>query len=327
MTVRLIAAIALVLLGSCSAAQDQPPPGVKQIALTYDDAPLGDGPRYTGAERTEALIAELAEAQSGPVAIFVTTRGFELDQGSERIAAYAAAGHYIANHSDQHMWGSRTPTEDYIADIDRAEAKLAKFDNRRPWFRFPFLDEGGQGDANRSGEKRDAYRAALAERGLISGYVTVDTYDWHLDSLWSQAVRDGRAIDLDALSEVYVDMVVDAANHYDQLSQRVLDRSPAQVLLLHENDLAATFTVDMIETLRADGWEIVDPDLAFADPIVNQIPATLHSGGGRISALAMDGGLRDWATLSHWGVNQTEITRRAFETGAIEPPAELETAE
>lgn len=327
MTVRLIAAIALMAIGSCSAAQDAPSPGLKQIALTYDDAPLGDGPRYIGAERTDALIRQLDEAESGPVAIFVTTKGFELQQGSERIAAYADAGHYIANHSDQHMWGSRTPTGDYIADIDRAETKLAMFDNRRPWFRFPFLDEGGQGDANKSGEKRDAYRTALAERGLISGYVTVDTYDWHLDSLWSQAVRDGRSIDMDALSKVYVDMVVDAANHYDQLSQRVLDRRPIQVLLLHENDLAATFTVDMIEALRADGWKIADPDLAFADPIVNQMPATLHSGGGRISALAMDSGLRDWATLSHWGVNQTEITRRAFETGAIEAPINLETTE
>ncbi|MEM9179434.1 MAG: polysaccharide deacetylase family protein [Pseudomonadota bacterium] len=327
MIFKLLPVFACMLVLGCEAPSFEDTSEPKQIALTYDDAPLGDGPRFTGAERTEALIHQLSEAQSGPVAIFVTTKGFELEQGAERIAAYADAGHYIANHSDQHMWGSRTPTADYIADIDRAEAKLAVFDNRRPWFRFPFLDEGGQGDANKSGEKRDAYRTALAERGLISGYVTVDTYDWHLDSLWSQAVRDGRAIDMDALSKVYVDMVVDASNHYDQLSQRVLDRRPIQVLLLHENDLAATFTVDMIEALRAEGWEIVDPDLAFVDPIVNQIPATLHSGGGRISALAMDSGLRDWATLSHWGVNQTEITRRAFETGAIEAPANLEISE
>ncbi|MEM7638219.1 MAG: polysaccharide deacetylase family protein [Pseudomonadota bacterium] len=327
MIVKLVPILGCLLVLGCEAPISEKPLDRKQIALTYDDAPLGDGPRYIGVERTDALIRQLDEAASGPVAIFVTTKGFELQQGSERIAAYADAGHYIANHSDQHMWGSRTPTADYIADIDRAETKLAMFDNRRPWFRFPFLDEGGQGDANKSGEKRDAYRTALAERGLISGYVTVDTYDWHLDSLWSQAVRDGRAIDMDALSKVYVDMVVDAANHYDQLSQRVLDRRPIQVLLLHENDLAATFTVDMIEALRADGWEITDPDLALADPIVNQMPATLHSGGGRISALAMDSGLRDWATLSHWGVNQTEITRRAFETGAIEAPADLETTE
>ncbi|MEO1189949.1 MAG: hypothetical protein AAFW60_12845, partial [Pseudomonadota bacterium] len=67
---------------------------------------------------------------------------------------------------------------------------------------------------------------------------------------------------------------------------------------------------------------IVDPDEAFADPIVDQIPETLFSGGGRISALAMDTGIRDWATLSHWGVSRTEIADRAFDTGAIARPVE-----
>ena len=279
---------ALVLLGACAAPQAEIMPSSKKIALTYDDAPLGDGPRFTGAERTEALIKQLDGAESGPVAVFVTTKGFDLERGSERISAYAAAGHYIANHSDQHMWGSRTPTDEYIADIDRAEAKLAQFDNRRPLFRFPFLDEGGQGEANKTGEKRDAYRAALAARGLISGYVTVDTYDWHLDRLWSQAVKDGRAVDTDALSEVYVDMVLDAAAHYDALGQRVLGRQPVQVLLLHENDLAASFTADMIAALRADGWDIVDPDVAFADPLVDTLPENFFLFFGRISSFSVD---------------------------------------
>lgn len=318
-----LAMLALGLLVGCTqspASEVEAAP--KKIALTYDDAPLGDGPRYSGEARTDALITQLAEAESGAVAIFVTTKGFELEQDAARIHAYAEAGHYIANHSDQHMWGSRTATDAYIADIAQAESKLAQFDNRRPWFRFPFLDEGGQGEANKTGEKRDAYRAALADQGLISGYVTVDTYDWHLDRLWSQAVKDGRAVDMEALSSVYVDMVVDAANHYDALGQRVLDRRPVQVLLLHENDLAASFTTEMIEALRADGWEIVDPDLAFADPIVDQIPETLFSGGGRISALAMDSGIRDWATLNHWSVSELEIDKRAYASGAFERPLE-----
>ncbi|MEL7539823.1 MAG: polysaccharide deacetylase family protein [Pseudomonadota bacterium] len=318
-----LAMLALGLLVGCTQSPtSEVEAAPKQIALTYDDAPLGDGPRYSGEARTDALIAQLAEAESGPVAIFVTTKGFELDQGVARIHAYAEAGHYIANHSDQHMWGSRTATDAYIADIAQAETKLEQFDNRRPWFRFPFLDEGGQGEANKTGEKRDAYRAALAEQGLISGYVTVDTYDWHLDRLWSQAVKDGRAVDMEALSSVYVDMVVDAANHYDALGQRVLDRQPVQVLLLHENDLAASFTTDMIEALRVDGWEIVDPDLAFADPIANQNPHTLFSGMGRISALAADQGLRDWATLNHWSVSELEIDKRVYKSGAFERPVE-----
>ncbi|MEO1553508.1 MAG: polysaccharide deacetylase family protein [Pseudomonadota bacterium] len=311
--------IAMAMLVTCAAPQPEIVPQ-KQIALTYDDAPLGDGPRYSGAERTEALIAQLSDAGSGPVAIFVTTQGFDLDQGLSRIKAYASAGHYIANHSDQHIGASKTATTDYIADIDVAETKLAEFDNRRPWFRFPFLDEGGMGGDDEAIEKRDAYRAALTERGLMSGYVTVDTYDWHLDGLWRQAIQDGRKVDMAALSQVYVDMVVNAANHYDQLSQRVLNRAPVQVLLLHENDLAASFTTDMVAALRADGWEIVDPDLAFADPIAEQVPETLFSGGGRVAALAMDAGWRDWGTLGHWGANRSEITHRAFASGAIDRP-------
>lgn len=307
-------ALAALLLSACAEAPGPVPApatsDTKRIALTYDDAPLGDGPRFTGAERTAALIEQWDQAGTGPVAIFVTTQGMDAPGGAERIAAYAAAGHLIANHSDTHQWGSRSETAAYIADLDAAEAKLAGLDNRRPWYRFPFLDEGGQGAENSDGTKRDAYRAALAERGLISGYVTVDTYDWHLDRVWSRAVRNGRETDMDALSQLYADMVVDAANHYDGLALQVLGRRPAQVLLLHENDLAASFTVPMVEALRADGWTIIHPDEAFADPIAEQLPETLFSGMGRVAALAADAGLRDRGTLDHWSVSEIEIEAR-----------------
>lgn len=331
MAIRALMIAAALLVTACSPPEskteiDHTPagPGPKQIALTYDDAPLGDGPIYSGAERTAAFIEQLQAAESGPVAVFVTTRGFDQPDGRDRITAYAEAGHRIANHSDQHVWSSRTNTDLYIADIDTAEAKLAGFDNRRPWFRFPFLDEGGMGEANKDAVKRDAYRDALEARGLISGYVTVDTYDWHLDRLWSQALQNGDTVDKAALSQVYVDMVLDAAEHYDALGQRVLGRRPIQVLLLHENDLAASFTADMIAALRADGWEIVDPDLAFADPIAAQLPETQFSGMGRISALAADAGLWDRGVLDHWSASEQGIEDKVTAYGAFVSAAPIE---
>ncbi|MEO1322407.1 MAG: polysaccharide deacetylase family protein [Pseudomonadota bacterium] len=322
----LVLTVTLCSLVACQpeAMEDFTDVGSKRIALSYDDAPLGDGPRYTGAERTKAMLDQFETAQTGPVAIFVTTRGMELPDGEPRIASYAAAGHRIANHSDQHAWASRTPTDAYIADIDRAEAKLASFENRRPWFRFPFLDEGGQGEENQDGTRRDALRAALAERDLISGYVTIDTYDWHLDRLWSRAVRADHEVDMQKLSEVYVSMVVDAAAHYDALSLRVLDRRPAQVLLLHENDLAASFTVDLVDALRADGWTIIDPDEAFADPIVDQLPETRFSGMGRISALAFDAGLTTRGDLDHWAVSEKAIDDKVAAYQVFTPSAETQ---
>lgn len=312
----------VVLLFGCQQAVDdttsetQP----KLIALTYDDAPLGAGPRFTGVDRTNELIRQLDDAETGPVAIFVTTRGTDIPAGKQRISNYADAGHRIANHSDQHAWASRTLTEDYIADLDRAEAKLEGFANRRPWFRFPFLDEGGMSASEDDATKRDALREALKARDLISGYVTIDTYDWHLDQLWSHAVKDGKSVNMDALSTVYVEMVLDAARHYDALGRRVLDRRPAQVLLLHENDLAASFTIDLVDALRADGWTIIDPDLAFADPIAAQMPVTRYSGGGRISALAADAGLRQRSVLDHWSVSQDAIEARVSDYEVFAEP-------
>src|SRR5690606_13017209 len=97
--------------------------------------------------------------------------------GEARIRAYAAAGHVIGNHSHSHGWLWNGDAEAYIADLDRAEAWLAGKPGKRPWYRFPYLDEG------RDAGRRDALRAALAERGLMNAYVTVDNFDWAIDDL------------------------------------------------------------------------------------------------------------------------------------------------
>lgn len=298
-------------------ATDKPDQNLKRIALSYDDAPRGDGPRYSGLERTNAFIQQLEDSETGPVAMFITTRGTNSPEGQARVESYAKAGHLIANHSDTHMWASRTDTKDYIQDIDKAESKLSQFSNRRPWYRFPYLDEGGRGKAEESLEKREALRRALKERGLMSGYVTVDTYDWYLESLWKKAVRNNQTVNLWALSKLYTDMVVDAASHYDALAQKALGRQPAQIILLHENDLAASFTKDLVTALKQDGWTIISPDEAYKDPIAQQLPETRFSGMGRIAALAKDAGFSGAEVFDHWSVNEDDIAAKVEEAGVF----------
>ncbi|MGJ8560812.1 MAG: polysaccharide deacetylase family protein [Litorimonas sp.] len=315
--IRLILTLLSALLLLACTVPDEPaslansaPISEKRIALTYDDAPRGNGRMFAGTDRTQALIEQFEIAETGPVAIFVTTRGLDTQAGRDRIHAYANAGHRIANHSHAHMWASRTETSAYIADIDQAEVALDPFANRRAWFRFPYLDEGGYGETDVAHAKRDALRTALSDRDLMSGYVTIDTYDWHLDRLWQDALRDGKTIDEAALSKVYSDMVVDAAEHFDRMAIALLDRRPAQVVLLHENDLAASFTVDMVNALRANGWTLIDPDEAFSDPIAAQLPDTLFSGMGRIAALASDAGRSGADYFDHWSASESGIEAR-----------------
>ncbi len=288
---------ALITAFSFAAAEPAP----RRIALTHDDGPREDGRVFTGDERATALIAALNGVEAGPVAFFVTTDGFDqLPGGKARMGRYAAAGHLIGNHSHTHQWAHRVSAEDYLADIDEAIVRLEGFENWRPWYRYPYLDEG------RELEKRDVIAAGLATRGLSNGYVTIDNYDWYIDSQMQKALKEGHEVDFDKLGELYTDMLLGAADFFDEAAVEALGRSPVHVLLLHENDIAALYADDLVTALREAGWEIVSPDEAFADPIAQMIPETLFTGQGRVAALAADNG-RSPRTFDYWASDEARI--------------------
>jgi peptidoglycan-N-acetylglucosamine deacetylase len=227
---RLMLALALLLGASPAFAQ-------KRIALTFDDVPRQAGAFMTPDERTQRLIAGLRAARVRQAAFFVNPGRLERpggEHGLAHIRAYVRAGHVIANHSWSHLHLNAMSAEAYLADIDRAEAWLRPLPGLRPWFRFPFLDEGGSDKA-----KRDAVRAGLAARGLQNGYVTAEASDWNMEQLAVDALRQGKHIDMAALRDLYVESHVEAAEFADALARRAIGRSPAHVMLLHETDLAA----------------------------------------------------------------------------------------
>ena len=286
----------------------------RSISLTFDDATLSDGPMFAGVERTERLIQGLSQAGVDEAMFFVTTGNVAQagESGPQRIAAYAAAGHALGNHSHSHLWYSQTPTDDYIADLDSAIDGLKKFDNVTPYYRFPFLDEG------RSLEKRDTFRNALQARGLRNGYVTVDTYDWYLVGLVQEAKAAAVKFDIDELRDLYVDVIVTSTEFYDAMARKTLDRSPHHVLLLHENDLAALFVGDLVRELKKRGFRIIPATEAFRDPIAAREPDTLYLGQGRIAALAHEAG---WEPKDLVSPTEDEAyLRRRFEAEVAELP-------
>ena len=278
-----IESMLLLLLTLTTAVAAAEPRG--RIALTFDDAPRGNGPVYSGPERTDRLIEALDAAGVEGVMFFVTTGNLEkAPRGAERLRAYVDAGHRLANHSHSHPWLWRSTVEDYIADLDLSIERLGDFDGTSPFYRFPFLDEG------RSEKKRDVLRTALAARGLRNGYVTVDNYDWYMNALLGEAVKAGHDIDRTAWCAEYVAIMADGVIFYDRIARQTLGRSPDHVLLLHENDLAALCIGDLVYALQADGWTFISAETAFEDAIADRAPDTLFNNQGRVAALAHEAG-------------------------------------
>lgn len=280
---RIVAALlACLLLALPATAQ-------KRIALSFDDAPRGAGAFLDPDVRAKKLTSALKRAGVKQAVFFVNPGNIGQPghgDGLANLDRYVKAGHVLANHSWSHPKLGSTDPQAYLADLDRAEAWLKPRPGYRPWFRFPFLDEGGKDKV-----KRDAIRAGLKARGLINGYVTVEASDWNIESLAIAAKKAGKTIDMNALRDLYVESHVEAAEFYNGLAVRTLGRSPAHVMLLHETDIAALFIGDLAEALKARGWTIITADQAYADPLRNAAPDTPHAQGTLIEALAWEQGL------------------------------------
>jgi peptidoglycan/xylan/chitin deacetylase (PgdA/CDA1 family) len=282
---RILLILNLLLLPVISSAQ--------QIALTFDDAPRGDGQLYTGLKRSEILLEKLKQYNVPQVAFFCVP-GNKDAVGILRLKMYGQAGHIMANHSYTHPQIAEVGVEHFITDIRMADTALNELPNFRPWFRFPYLNEG------REEATRDRIRQALQEMNYINGYVTVDNYDWYLESMFQKALRQHKKVNYDLLKDLYIEHIWESIQFYHNIALKTLKRSPKHVLLLHENDLAALFLDDLISFLRGEGWEIISPDEAYQDPIADHIPDVLMNNQGRVAAIAREQGIegRDLVQLS-----------------------------
>jgi len=298
---RWLIALVLLLLAAVPATAE------KRIALTFDDVPRGRGAFFSPDERTNRLIAGLRKAGVKQAAFYVVPGQIGHDDGiggEQRIKAYVAAGHVIADHSFTHPHLNELTAAEYVADIDKAEAWLRGREGRRPWFRYPFLDEGGDDKV-----KVEAVRSALKARGLQNGYVTVDGSDWNMETLTADAVKAGKRVDMKALRTLYVETMVGAADFADRLAQRTWGRQPAQVILLHETDLAALFIADLAAALRKDGWTIITADEAYADPISRLAPNVPSANGTLVELAAWEKVIPEPRWYER---NNTDLANRLF---------------
>lgn len=274
----------------------------KQLAISLDDAPRSATGYFDGPSRAERLIQELKQHQVEQVTFFAVTQDLD-SEGRARLKQYAEAGHIIANHTHSHPDFNKLSLDEYVEDFLKADEELKNFPNTRKLFRFPYLREGD------TVEKRDGMREKLAELGYRNAYITLNNYDWYIENLFQEAIKNGKPVDLDKLGELYVDVLVEGIEYYDQMAIEHLGLSPKHVLLLHEMDITALFIGDLVDALRAKGWDIISIEDAYTDPLASlQTERVLRFNPGRIGEVARDKGQKKG--LWHSSLEETYLAER-----------------
>lgn len=245
---------------------------------------MSDMAGLTPADRNTAILKQLADAHLKSI-LFVTRTNTDPNR-NELIRQWGTQGHEIGNHTATHPDLGEVSLAAFEQDMLACDEALQPFPGFTRRFRFPYLKEGN------TIEKRDGFRAFLDAHGYRTGPVSIDASDWYYSQRLSERLKREPSAATQGYKEAYLRHLYDRAQYYDGLSHQVLGRSVSHVLLLHHNLINALFLADVIHMFREKGWNLIDAEVAFKDPVYELRPNTLPAGESILWALAKKKGIR-----------------------------------
>lgn len=265
-------------VGSATRAAKRP-----QVAVTMDDFYLSDSPALSAEARNDAILDALGRYKL-QAALFVTARNVESPENMRRLRRWDERGHLIGNHTYSHPHYPSKTFEEFTRDVLRAEEILKPLPRYRKLFRFPFLKEG------KTAEQRDRMRAFLRERGYRNGHVTIDASDWYVDQRLRERLKQDPRAATEPYRDFYLAHIRERARFYEDLAQKVTGRSVRHTLLIHHNLLNGLFLGDLLRMFQREGWELIDAEDAFRDPLFRVEPNVVPAGESIVWAMAKQSG-------------------------------------
>ena len=259
-------------------------PSRPQVAVTMDDFNLFGESESVASKRNRAILDALRRHSDIKATIFVSCANVDNPLGRKLLGEWNDAGHIIGNHTYSHQKYTRSDFDEYGKDILRCDALLKNYSQFQKYFRFPTLHEGD------TTEQRDRMRAFLKQHGYRMGYVTIDNSDWYIDTRLRAKVTKSPAADTLAYRDYYLNHIWDRTTYYDKLAHDVLQRQVRHTLLIHHNLLNAMYLSDLLDLYEKRGWKLINAEVAFADPVFQELPKVVPAGQSIIWAIAKEKG-------------------------------------
>lgn len=256
-----------------------------KIAFTFDDGSIDDFGEYKLETWNQLLLNQLKKNRLKAILFSAGANKSSL-KGKYVLNSWNDAGHLIANHTFSHVNfnSEQVSLEDFKRELTKNDSLIKGYAHYTPYFRFPYLKEGN------TKEKVEGFRAFLKQKRYRNGHVTIDASDWYIDARLIERLKEDPTADLTGYRTYYKQHLLNRALYYDSLAYRLTKRCIHHVLLLHHNLAAALFVDDLIQHFKANGWEVIDADQAYKDPIYAAVSISIPAGESLIWALAKASG-------------------------------------
>jgi len=247
--------------------------GQREIAITIDDPNTIETPVMSWQERDDAILKTL-DKHKIKAALFVCGMRVDTAEGEVLLSKWDGKNHLICNHSYSHFYyNSKSKTSKiFISDFYKGDSIIQNYKNYTKLFRFPYLKEGN------SAAKRDSMRTAMAKSSYKNGQVTIDASDWYIDEQIGIALKKDKDADLTPYKQYYIKHILDRANYYDSLAQKVFKRDIKHTLLIHHSLLNSLFLDDLLAALKSNGWKLIDAKKAYKDKVFSKTPLIAPCG-------------------------------------------------
>ena len=233
----------------------------QEIVIAFQDT-LGPSTTLDGTARTYMLIRSMARADVKQAMFLIRTKTITANT-LERMMHYDETGQFLVNAGHSYSMLHASKNFGYPIDIMKANAVLEDYQNYHKHVFFPYLYDG------RDADLLAQLRNYLVEHNYSPTYVTTRVHDEYMNRLYHERTVAGRSVDIRQLEKAYTKMILDAVIAYDAKARTILGFSPRQVLLLHENDIAAYCIVSAIDALNGAGFKVISPEKVFTDPVAN----------------------------------------------------------
>lgn len=241
----------------------------KQIAITIDDVP--NIKKYSSDGKI-ALLNYLS-VNNLPSAIFVNegrllkdsivnANNRYLEQWIED--RHVTVGLHTYSHPHYSEVGLEAFTKDIVKGFQVSKNLALEAGKSIEYFRFPYNDLGSDSIQHVS------VQAVLDSLNLICAPFTVESSDWMFNSIYEFYLRNDSIDKAKAIGQAYLDATVRNFAWMDSLVVAQYGRVVKHIYLCHDNSINVDYLPQIINELKAKGYEFISLKEAMTDEVYQQ---------------------------------------------------------